>query len=100
MGKKSGFLEIYSMSLPFDETQLGDNIFLREFSQDTDSGEFIWHRDYEDRVVESIEDTDWQIQLDNELPKKIQGKVFIPRGVWHRVIKGTGNLRIRLWKLN
>ena len=86
------------MSLPFQETKLSDNEFIRVFSQDTDSGEFMWHRDREDRIIESTESTDWKIQIDNELPKVID-KVFIPMGVYHRVIKGTGNLKIKLQKL-
>jgi hypothetical protein len=87
------------MSLPYKETKLSDNKFIREFKQDTDSGEFMWHRDREDRIIESIESTDWLIQLDDELPKKIEGKVFIPMGVYHRLIKGTGDLKINLTKL-
>jgi hypothetical protein len=84
--------------LPFKEIKLSDNTFIREFSQDTDSGEMMWHRDREDRVIESIGDTDWLIQIDNELPKKIEGEVFIPMGIYHRLIKGTGDLKIKLLK--
>ena len=83
--------------LPFQETKLGDNEFIRVFDQETDSGDFMWHRDREDRVVESIGETDWMIQIDNELPKVIS-KVFIPMGVYHRVIKGTGDLKVKLIK--
>ncbi len=86
------------MSLPFKETKLEDNVFIREFSQITDSGEFMWHRDREDRIIESIEPTDWKIQLDNELPKEINEKVFIPMGAYHRLIKGTNDLKIKLIK--
>ena len=57
--------------LPFQETNLGDNEFIRVFRQDTDSGDYMWHRDREDRIIESIDETDWMIQIDNELPKKI-----------------------------
>ena len=39
------------MTLPFQETKVGDNTFIREFAQDTDSGEFMWHRDREDRII-------------------------------------------------
>lgn len=85
--------------LPFKETKLNNNTFIREFTQETDSGEFMWHRDYEDRIIESIEDTDWMIQIDNELPKVISGEIFIPKGVFHRLIKGSDNLKIRLQKL-
>ena len=87
------------MILPFKENKLSDNVFIREFSQITDSGEFMWHRDREDRIIESIETTDWKIQLDNELPKVIEGEVFIPMGIYHRLIKGTNNLKIKLIKL-
>ncbi len=87
------------MILPFQETKLSDNEFIREFKQDTDSGEFMWHRDYENRIVESIGDTDWLIQIDNELPKQIRGEVFIPMGAYHRLIKGTEDLKIKLKKL-
>ena len=86
------------MILPFQETKLIDNEFIRVFSQDTDSGEYMWHRDFEDRIIESIVETDWMIQIDNELPKVID-KVLIPMGVYHRVIKGTGDLKIKLQKL-
>ena len=86
------------MDLPFKETKISDNTFIREFSQDTDSGEMTWHRDRESRIIESIGDTDWGIQLDNQLPIKIEGEVFIPMGVYHRLIKGTGDLKIKLIK--
>jgi hypothetical protein len=84
--------------LPFKEEIVSDSVFIREFYQDTDSGEFMWHRDFEDRIIESIGKTDWQVQLDDELPKVIQGEVFIPMGIYHRVIKGTGDLKIKLQK--
>ena len=85
--------------LPFKEQIVSDNVFIREFKQDTDSGEFMWHRDREDRIIESIEETDWMVQIDNELPKKIEGEVFIPMGIYHRLIKGTNNLKVKVIKL-
>jgi len=87
------------MNLPFQETKIQENTFIREFKQDTDTGDLHWHRDREDRIIESIGETDWMIQLDNELPKVIKDKVFIPMGVYHRVIKGSGDLKIMLLKL-
>lgn len=87
------------MILPFQETKLSPNESIRVFKGDTDSGEFMWHRDHENRIVESIGQTDWMLQIDNELPKVIEGKVFIPTGVYHRVIKGTGDLKISVTKL-
>lgn len=84
---------------PYKEEKISENTFIREFKQETDSSEYIWHRDKEDRVIESIGDTDWLIQMDNELPKRIEGRVFIPKEKYHRVIKGTGDLKIKLTKL-
>ncbi len=85
------------MELPFKE-EIVDNVFIRVFNNETKPEFFVWHRDREDRIIESIGDTDWQVQLDNELPKLIKGEVFIPMGVYHRVIKGTGDLKIKLIK--
>lgn len=85
--------------LPFIEEKIGENLFIRTFKQETDSGEFMWHRDYEDRIIESIEETDWGFQLDNQLPSIISGKIYIPKGVYHRLIKGSGDLKIKLEKL-
>jgi|688.fasta_scaffold934043_2 hypothetical protein len=84
--------------LPFKESSLEENTFIRIFEQNSDSGDFTWHRDREDREIESIGITDWKIQLENQLPKSLNSKIFIPMGVWHRVIKGTGDLKIVLIK--
>lgn len=87
------------MKLPFKEHKISDNTFIREFSQQTESDEFVWHRDLESRIVEPLTETDWMIQIDNELPIKIEGKIYIPKMVYHRLIKGTGDLKIKLIKL-
>ena len=87
------------MYYPFKEEIIGDNLYIRTFYIHTISDELIWHRDREDRMIESITNSDWLIQLDNELPKPITRPVFIPMGVYHRLIKGTGNLKIKLKKI-
>jgi hypothetical protein len=87
------------MKKPYIEKKLSKNIFFREFKQITDSNEFVWHKDKEDRIIESIEKTNWLFQLDNELPIKIDKKLFIPKETYHRIIKGTGNLLIKVEKL-
>jgi hypothetical protein len=70
------------------------NEIYRTFKYDVDSEDLVWHRDKEDRIVKSIESTDWMVQLDNELPKNINSEIFIPKEVWHRLIKGTGDLNL------
>jgi predicted ATP-grasp superfamily ATP-dependent carboligase len=59
----------------------------------------MWHRDQEDRIIEPVESTDWKFQLDNELPTLIDKPIFIPRYTWHRAIKGTGSLKVKITKL-
>jgi len=86
-------------NLPFKETHLNDNLYLREFEESVDVNDLNWHRDKEDRIVEIIGETDWQLQMDNELPKTMSGKFFIPKETWHRVIKGTGELKVKIKKL-
>jgi len=87
-----------SMNFPFKEhTQ--DGYHIRTFSEKVDSEELMWHRDEEDRIVESIGSTDWMIQLDDKLPQTLTEKVFIPKEVYHRVIKGNGDLTVKVKKL-
>jgi hypothetical protein len=86
------------MGLPFNEESIGET-FIRTFNQDVDEFELVWHRDKEDRIVKSLSETNWMIQLDNELPRPLTEMVFIPKGVYHRVIKGDGDLKVRLNKL-
>jgi hypothetical protein len=84
---------------PYIDIEITDQYILREFSQDIDPIELMWHRDDEDRLVEIVGDTDWQLQLDNQLPTSMNQPIFIPRHEWHRVIKGTGNLKLKIHKI-
>jgi hypothetical protein len=84
---------------PYQEIESGDNIVIRTFDDSIDPVELMWHRDQEDRIIEPVEPTDWQFQLDNELPTLIDRPIFIPRYVWHRAIKGTSQLKVKITKL-
>jgi len=86
------------MSLPFIEKSLGNNQYIREFSSDVDTHELEWHIDREDRTIEVIENNNWHFQLDNNLPQLLKETIFIPKETYHRVIKGTGNLKVRITK--
>lgn len=85
--------------LPFKETSIGNNQYVREFNNDVDTHELEWHIDKEDRIVEVVENNNWEIQLDNELPKLLKDKLFIPKETYHRVIKGDGKLIVKITKL-
>lgn len=87
------------MEFPFKEKKT-QNISIREFSGDVDSSELIWHKDKEDRIVEVLKNSDWMFQIDNELPKLLKDKLFIPKETYHRVIKGNGDLVVKITKLN
>lgn len=77
-----------------------DGYTIRTFSQNTPTFEFVWHRDKEDRYVESLHPTDWKVQIDNQLPKVLSdNKLFIPKETYHRVIKGSGDLTVKIVKL-
>ena len=84
---------------PFKETHLQDNLYLREFEESVDTDDLERHRDRENRIVEIIGETDWELQMDNQLPQRMTGKIFIPKEVWHRVIKGTNELKVKITKL-
>jgi hypothetical protein len=83
---------------PYSE-QKEDDYIIREFSHNTPSFEFVWHRDKEDRIVEAMHDTDWLFQLDNDIPRRLQkDKLFIPKETYHRLIKGSGDLVVKIWQ--
>lgn len=84
---------------PFTEIKRG-KVLIREFSQDVDKMELIWHRDREDRTITILESKGWKLQMDNTLPVVLEeGKSYsIPKNTYHRVIKGEGRLIIELEK--
>ena len=76
-----------------------DGYIIREFSRNTPTYELVWHRDKKDRVVEVMNETDWMFQLDNEVPQRLtENKLFIPKETYHRLIKGTDDLVIKIWQ--
>jgi oxalate decarboxylase/phosphoglucose isomerase-like protein (cupin superfamily) len=83
--------------VPYDET-ITENKKVRVFSESVNTDELKWHRDREDRLVEVIDGNGWELQFDNELPFKLKKgmSVIIPEGVYHRVIKGNGNLKVSI----
>ena len=83
---------------PYTQTH-NDNIINRKFTQDIDDSELVWHRDERDRQVTVLQQTDWLFQFDNEIPKVLKDTIFIPRSTYHRLIKGTGDLMIKILEL-
>lgn len=87
-------------SLPFSEEKNG-LFYERIFSGDITESELKWHFDLEDRIVVCEHETDWLLQMDNKLPVKIEKglEYFIQEGEYHRIIKGTGDLKVKVLKL-
>ena len=88
------------MDFPFSEQQFDTKLFLREFPADVDEMELICHEDKEDRIVSVVEGNGWKFQFDEELPIEMEDgiDITIPKGVIHRVIKGKGPLKIKVFK--
>lgn len=94
-----GLLEVLlQMTKPYKDLEVTEQYIIREFNENIDPIELLWHRDDEDRTIEIIGETDWQVQLDDQLPTSLSQRIFIPRHMWHRTIKGTGPLRIKIYK--
>jgi quercetin dioxygenase-like cupin family protein len=88
------------MKFPFKEKQIGKQLFLREFSANVDEMDLIWHEDREDRIVHVLEGNKWKFQFDEQLPfEMLDGiDIIIPKGIIHRIIKGNGPLKIKVYK--
>ena len=88
------------MKFPFKEKQISKQLFLREFSANVDEMDLIWHTDREDRIVHVLEGNKWKFQFDEQLPfEMLDGiDIIIPKGIIHRIIKGSGPLKIKVYK--
>lgn len=89
------------IELPFTE-KIEEGYHIRTFNSTLDESELKWHYDEEDRIVVCEDNTDWLFQMDNELPVKINRNtpIFIPEGQYHRIIKGCGDLTVKVKKIN
>jgi hypothetical protein len=87
-----------SMSLPYKNIETTDTYIIREFDENINPIELLWHRDLEDRTVTVLEGNGWYFQKDNELPLELKKgvRIFISKMEWHRVIKGTTTLKIKI----
>ena len=83
---------------PFIQEDYSTDTVLRHFDKSAPDHLYKWHADDEDRWIESLNENDWQFQFDNELPQSIEpGKIIhIPKGLIHRLIKGTSELSISI----
>lgn len=70
----------------------------RTFSKDVSPSDLIWHSDSEDRFIQVVSGTGWLFQFEDELPFELlrDDSLFIPKGIVHRIIKGSNDLKLRI----
>ena len=84
---------------PYLDIETDGNLVTQKFGAEIDPVELMWHRDDEARTVEAVNPTDWQIQLEDRLPFALDHAININRHEWHRLIKGSGELILKITKL-
>ena len=80
--------------------QYQDDDSVRTFDSSVNSSELVWHRDREDRIVKVLEGKDWYFQFDDQLPFELKygDQFFIEKMTYHRLIKGSTNLKVLIEK--
>jgi len=84
---------------PYTDIEKTDKYIIREFDENIDPIELMWHRDDEDRLIEILDPGQgWKLQFEDELPWNLEPNmsICILRHEWHRVIKGEGKLKIKI----
>ena len=83
---------------PYVEHSITKSKRIRTFPETVWEDDLVWHRDREDRTVKVISSDGWKLQMDNELPKDlVMGDIhFIPKKVYHRIIKGVNDLIVEI----
>lgn len=87
---------------PFTEEIIDEKTMIRTFdSSKIEEHQLKWHWDKQTRVIEVLNENDWKIQFDNKVPQKLDPSFSyeIKEGVYHRVIKGTGILKLKINKI-
>jgi hypothetical protein len=86
------------MDKPYIDIEVTDKYIIREFNENIDPIELMWHRDLQDRTVEVLEGEGWYFQRDNELPLELKEgvRIFVNKLEWHRVVKGNTTLKVKI----
>ena len=87
---------------PYTDLEVTDQYIIREFTENIDPIELMWHRDLQNRTVTVLEGEGWYFQKDNELPLELKEgiSIFISAKEWHRVIKGDSKLKVKIEESN
>jgi quercetin dioxygenase-like cupin family protein len=87
---------------PYTDIEITDKYIIREFNENIDPIELLWHRDLHDRKITILEGSGWYFQKDNKLPFELKEgiHILIYAKEWHRVIKGNSLLKIKIEENN
>ena len=94
--------QIDDNTLPFTEEIIDSTTIIRTFDPSKiKDHQLKWHWDEQDRSVEPMHDSDWKIQFDNKLPQTLNQHTsyYIKEGTYHRLIKGTDILSLKINKI-
>jgi hypothetical protein len=84
---------------PYTDLEITDQYIIREFNENIDPIELLWHRDDEDRTIEILEvGKGWKMQFDDQLPFDLEPemRIFMMRHKWHRAWKGEDTLKAKI----
>ncbi len=85
----------------YEDQKIDADTFSRVFKSNCDSDELVFHRDKRDReILSCLNEGNWKLQMDNEIPKTITAGMFIPKEVYHRLVKGDGDLQVVIKESN
>jgi hypothetical protein len=90
---------VEDMKEPYLDTRISEKKWIREFDPSiSESEEYVWHRDLNDREITVIEGDGWSFQFDDELPQVInrEDKIFVPKMAYHRLLVGRTKLKIHI----
>ena len=88
--------DIFTNENAYTNTFFSEKIIERVFSEDVDISDLKWHFDEDDREIIVKKKTNWKIQFENELPKILESGMKIKKGEYHRLIKGSGSLEVKI----
>lgn len=88
---------VVSSGEPYLEERF-ENVIVREFPQELEQSNLVWHQDKKDRRIEILEGEGWKFQYDNNLPFELkEGDEFAVEAYeYHRLIKGNTKLVLRI----
>jgi len=83
---------------PFEEN-IEDGWIVRKFAADSNPLDLVWHADDATRIVVPLNKNDWMYQEDNSLPVRLDKELLVVKGIYHRIIKGTTDLIVKIKEL-